>query len=464
VTPLQKALWVFVVLAALGAAAAGVAALSPLPVLGELGPDGRLPGLQIIHFDPLGCDRECWAAAHRLKAAFPKGTWGSRVQQHDAPRVGMPQAYAHLPDLGSTPKPGVSLPVYWSLGDWSLTDTDGKPFGSAELAGNVWIADFMFTNCAGPCPMMNEAMKNLIGRLPDHPRLKFVSFSVDPKNDTPEVLREFAKKVEAPDRWKFLTGEAVFPLGRIKFKLGELEENPGAPAGMAVTHSTRFTLIDGEGRMRGTYRYDYDEPELIPPMMDRLVNDAQSLLAGTVEGKGHDRRRFLVDAEGKVRGIYGTERVESLVRDVRRLAGEPEPPLSVKTLPKVNAILNGTSFLFLALGLAFILNRRIFLHKASMTLALIASLAFLACYVTYHLEVGSVKYAGGGWMRSAYFGILLTHTVLAAVVAPMAVVTVVRAWTARLDRHVALARWTLPIWMYVSLTGILVYLMLYRLS
>ena len=137
--------------------------------------------------------------------------------------------------------------------------------------------------------------------------------------------------------------------------------------------------------------------------------------------------------------------------------------MSVTDLPALNATLNGASFAFLLTGLVLILNRRITAHKVFMTLALVASLLFLASYLAYHFKVGSVKYAGEGWMRPAYFSVLISHTVLAAAVAPMALVTVFRAWTARYDRHVAIARWTLPVWMYVSLTGILVYVMLYRL-
>ena len=95
--------------------------------------------------------------------------------------------------------------------------------------------------------------------------------------------------------------------------------------------------------------------------------------------------------------------------------------------------------------------------------ALVTSTLFLVSYLAYHFQAGSVKYAGQGFMRTAYFAILLSHTVLAALVAPLAIVTVVRAWKEKFDRHVAIARWTLPVWMYVSLTGILVYLMLYQI-
>jgi protein SCO1/2 len=456
--PFHKLLWFLVLLAAAATAAA--------PVLDNVGRQLPVAGFQIVHFDELGCDAPCEAVSQRIDEAFPPDEWHPRLMRVSMPTEDAPSNYGRLPRLGTSPLPegAILLKNYWDLGTWSMTDTDGRPFGSAELAGKIYIADFMFTNCAGPCPMMNDAMKTLVGRLPADAGIMFVSFSVDPEHDTPEVLKKFSADMEAPPRWKFLTGPPVYNLAEYKFKLG-VRPTPGADPGNAVMHSTRFTLVDGSGRMRGTYRYDYDEPEKIPPMMDRLVRDARTLLETPekVVDDFHDPRRFLVDASGDVRGAYAPSRVESLVRDTRRLTGATEP-MTVRSLPKVNAILNGASFFFLSLGLGFILKRKIGLHKASMTVAFGVSLLFLTSYLTYHIQVGSVKYAGEGWMRAAYFPILISHTVLAAVVAPMAFVTVVRAWRERYDRHVVLARVTLPIWMYVSLTGILVYLMLYRLS
>ncbi|HZL73715.1 MAG TPA: DUF420 domain-containing protein, partial [Planctomycetota bacterium] len=195
------------------------------------------------------------------------------------------------------------------------------------------------------------------------------------------------------------------------------------------------------------------------------VRDAKAQLETPekVVDHDHDRRLFLIDRHGNLRGVYPSSDLKSLARDIRRLTLTPGKVLSVRSLPALNAALNFTSFLFLSAGLAFILNRKITLHKIAMTTALITSMIFLASYVTYHVQAGSVKYAGEGWMRSAYFGILISHTVLAAAVAPLALITVIRAWRGTFDRHVAIARWTLPVWMYVSLTGILVYLVLYQI-
>lgn len=137
-------------------------------------------------------------------------------------------------------------------------------------------------------------------------------------------------------------------------------------------------------------------------------------------------------------------------------------PMTVSDLPVLNALLNGTCAVLLVAGYLFIRGRRLTAHRACMVLALLTSAIFLASYVTYHFHAGSVPYRGSGWTRPVYFTILLTHTVLAATVVPLALVTASRALRGRLDRHVRIARVTLPIWLYVSLTGVVIYLMLYR--
>jgi uncharacterized membrane protein YozB (DUF420 family) len=137
--------------------------------------------------------------------------------------------------------------------------------------------------------------------------------------------------------------------------------------------------------------------------------------------------------------------------------------MDVTSLPTVNAALNATAALLLVLGYFFIRRGMIKHHRACMIAAFIVSTLFLASYLTYHAQVGSRRFTGTGAIRTVYLTILLTHTVLAALVPPMAIVTLVRALRERFDRHVPLARWTLPIWLYVSVTGVVVYLMLYRL-
>jgi len=132
-------------------------------------------------------------------------------------------------------------------------------------------------------------------------------------------------------------------------------------------------------------------------------------------------------------------------------------------MPTVNASLNGLSAVLLLCGYAAIRRRRTDVHKRFMLAACGSSSLFLACYLTYHAFAGTTRFAGTGWSRPVYFGILLSHTVLAVVILPMAIVTVTLGLRKRFERHRRIARWTFPLWLYVSVTGVLVYLFLYHL-
>lgn len=135
--------------------------------------------------------------------------------------------------------------------------------------------------------------------------------------------------------------------------------------------------------------------------------------------------------------------------------------LGVRALPTFNAVANATSGALLIVGYAFIRRGRTRAHLTTMGLALAASALFLVSYLYYHAHAGSVRFTGQGPVRTLYFAILISHTVLAAVVPPLAIVVVWRAARGRYDRHRRIARWALPVWLYVSLTGVLIYLMLY---
>lgn len=135
----------------------------------------------------------------------------------------------------------------------------------------------------------------------------------------------------------------------------------------------------------------------------------------------------------------------------------------IRDLPALNAALNAASALLLLLGYRFIRRGRVPAHRACMLGALGVSALFLVSYVAYHLQVGSVRFAGPAWVRPIYFTILISHTALAAAVVPLALLTVGRAWRGRFEAHRRIARWTFPVWLYVSVTGVVVYLMLYRI-
>jgi protein SCO1/2 len=155
--------------------------------------------------------------------------------------------------------------------EFTLTERSAREVKNQELAGQIWIADFVYTSCGGICPIMTQKMRKLQDMLPAEIRL--VSFSVDPDVDTPLVLTEYAKKFGAdPNRWLFLTGnrESLYTLSKDGFKLAV--ENSGGTELEPITHSSRFALVDRQGRIRGYYSMD-DPSELA-----HIVRDAKSLL------------------------------------------------------------------------------------------------------------------------------------------------------------------------------------------
>jgi cytochrome oxidase Cu insertion factor (SCO1/SenC/PrrC family) len=144
------------------------------------------------------------------------------------------------------------LPSYGHITNFELVNQDAQPFGSKELSGKVWVADFIFTTCKGPCPIISTRMSELQKPL-EKTDVHLVSFSVDPEKDTPPVLREYADKLrKEPFRWDFLTGprDAIGTISRDGFKLGLSE---GEEPGSGPVHSTRFVLVDRRGTIRGYY-------------------------------------------------------------------------------------------------------------------------------------------------------------------------------------------------------------------
>ncbi len=137
--------------------------------------------------------------------------------------------------------------------------------------------------------------------------------------------------------------------------------------------------------------------------------------------------------------------------------------MQIADLPGLNAALNGLASIFLVTAYVLIRNGRRELHKRFMLAALVTSALFLASYVTYHANVGSRPFPGQGVIRVVYFAILIPHVLLAATILPLALVTTARGLRSQFDHHVRIARWTLPLWLFVSVTGVVIYLMLYQM-
>ena len=296
---------------------------------------------------------------------------------------------------------------YDRVPDFKLVEKSGQPLARRDLIGKVWVTGFVFTRCAGACPVM---MSKMYGVHKAFPQVTIVAFSVDPAHDTPEVLRAYVKNNSLPPEWLFATGtyEQMQDLAKTGFKLSM---GPGSTKEEPIIHSDRLVIVDRYGRQRGSFT---------------------------------------------TADLDGMSRLEA---ELKRVLAEPAIP--VTKLPAVNAGLNGTSGLFLILGLLLIKAKKPGAHKASMLAALAASALFLVSYLTVHHFIGSTPYQGQGTMRKVYFTILISHTILAALVVPLAMVTVYRAFREDFDRHRALAKWTFPIWLYVSVTGVAIYFMLY---
>jgi protein SCO1/2 len=176
------------------------------------------------------------------------------------------------PEFVVAPAPDALQQTFWKLPDFSLTERSGQPVTLADLAGKVWVADFFYSSCPGPCPMLSSRLSDVQKQVGHDPRVRLVSISTDPKKDTPEVLRSYAERFHANERWLFLTGPkaAVLDLARDGFKL-PFAEDPNAAD--PITHSTRLILVDQTGAIRGLYEGVGGEG------IDRLVADIQRLLA-----------------------------------------------------------------------------------------------------------------------------------------------------------------------------------------
>lgn len=135
--------------------------------------------------------------------------------------------------------------------------------------------------------------------------------------------------------------------------------------------------------------------------------------------------------------------------------------LPLSSIPPLNATLNGASAIFLIAGFSFILRGKILQHKICMLSAFVCSAVFLGFYLYFHFHAGLIRFGGQGWIRPVYFTILISHTILAVVDLPLVLITLAFALRSRFGKHRAIARWTFPIWLYVSITGVIVYWLLY---
>lgn len=363
-------------------------------------------------------------------------------------------------------------PPIWDpngIDDFQFTERSGRTITKQDLLGRPWLACFVFTRCAGPCPRVTEQMKKLQDQLKGT-NIQLVTFGVDPDHDTPAVLRKYAGFWRAdPDRWWFLTGDKVTLYRFIEksFRVPVVEtEGEDRQPGFEVIHSTNIMFVDVEGRVRAKFNATKDED--MAKLRRVALGKAPLPPVGTSGEKPQSAESgpvVIIDpVSGTIKYQPGT-------------AGDGEPagadaavpvPAWVTSLPAVNASLNGLATLLLIGGLACIKSGRPTAHKACMLTAFATSMLFLACYLTYHFALnhftgsGSKRFDAEGIVRTVYLLILISHVVLAAAVPVLAANTIYRGLTGQWERHRRIARITFPIWLYVSVTGVIIYAMLYH--
>ncbi|MDB6171740.1 MAG: hypothetical protein JWL59_1051 [Chthoniobacteraceae bacterium] len=173
------------------------------------------------------------------------------------------------------PAAPTQLHRHWQLPDFSLIERTGRPVTSAELRGKVWVADFFYTSCPGPCPMMTSRLSEIHKATRDEKDVSLVSISTDPSKDTPDVLKQYAAKFGADERWLFLTGEkeSIYTLANKGFKLSVSDED--GTEREPVTHSTKLVLVDRNGTVRGFYDSQTEEET------QKLIQDIKRLLKET---------------------------------------------------------------------------------------------------------------------------------------------------------------------------------------
>lgn len=322
-------------------------------------------------------------------------------QAHAQAHANQPTLFTHV---GAGPMP-----------TFTLTDQDGKPFTPEQLRGKVWVVHVFYTECTEGC--MSKTLPH-IRAIQDKIRgksdLGIVSISVNPAIDTPELLSELAKSQSAqPGQWFFLSGPQETVHRAVQESLKQaVAHDPKQPKGKQFAHDWKLMIVDRDGQIVGYS--SAKEMTHVAPFVERM----------------------------------------------RAVASERY------VLPAVNATLNGLAGFLLVVGYFAIRNKRETLHRNVMLSALACSAIFLGCYLYYHFAVlrgQSPRLVGPGAVRIVYLTILISHTVLAAVVPVFAIWVTVNGFRDRRPEHRRMAKWTLPVWLYVSVTGVVVYVMLYHL-
>ena len=358
------------------------------------------------------------------------------------------------------------------LEEFELTERSGRTISKADLQGHPWVAAFVFTRCMSSCPMISREFNALQKRIRGTDA-RLVSITVDPEFDTAERLKAYAENFGAdPERWLFLTGSkaAVYRLVNRGFnQYAEEMFGKDRRPGYEVAHTNRVVLVNSDCIPVASYlatrdtdmvrlrrillgEVPFPQPSASVPLpFDPSSDDDAADVGSPADGAATEAPTLKVGA-GHI------------------ISAPAVVPRWVTTLPTVNAALNAVATLLLCAGFVFIKSGRRTAHRNVMLLAFATSIAFLACYLIYHFGLkhytgsSSRPFAGTGTVRIVYLSILLTHIVLAATVPVLTSLTIYRAHRMEWARHRSLARFTFPVWLYVSVTGVIIYGMLLPLA
>ena len=374
------------------------------------------------------------------------------------------------------------------LPDFVLFESMGQTVSLKDMAGKRWLANFIFTRCAGPCPMMTRDISELhrqVGK--SNPDFRFVTFTVDPEHDTLDVLKKYAETFRADqERWKFVTGGEAEILDLIRGGFMQyVQPNLGESRtpGFEVAHSNRAVLVNENGipvasfvmtvpadvaKLRRIIEGKEDFPEPGPGLTFSVSSGDNTPVPLTLVPTDN------LDAEDTPAKENGGEETPA---DNRNSVETPQSknhkiderlPSWAANMPSINAGLNSACIVLLCSGLAAIKSGNRIRHRNLMIVSFAVSVAFLICYLTYHeVLYRFTGYRGRAFEGSTlatrlYFSILIPHVILAAIVPILALRVFYLAFKERWPEHRRLAKITLPIWLFVSITGVVIYGMLYH--
>lgn len=403
-------------------------------------------------------------------------SWNSLINAQENPAIPGPGSEANSQQSVAAPEdeevvvdPEVDLPPTYRMhaldeprvwnpdevDDFTLVDQTGKTFTKQDLLGKPWVVNFIFAQCPHQCPLTSRTMMEF-DKTVANVEMRMVTITVNPEDDDVEVMRKYAEIWGAePNRWIFATGDPVevWKLIREGFKVSAWE-NVGTSRlpGMEFAHDNNIIHINADGKILG--RYDSTDAN--------EMSTLRKVLKGQIETPEKFRPAVIEEQQAHA----------NTVREfIKKAPVDPldKLPAWAQRLPATNAMLNGLATLLLLLGFSAIKAKQVGLHKKLMLYAFGVSCAFLVSYLLYHYALH--HYAGvrgkpfeqTGPIRTVYFSILISHVILAAAVPVLAITTIVKGLKQNWASHRRWARVTFPIWLYVSVTGVIIYWMLYKL-